>query len=57
MISVNGELAVTAIDQHRQLNGPRSTKITKGVQRRPHGPARVEHVVNQHHRAAIYFDR
>jgi hypothetical protein len=31
MISVDGQLAVTAIDQHRQLNGTRSAKITESV--------------------------
>ena len=57
MIGSDGQLAVTAIHQHRQPNGTRSTKITEGIQRGPHRTSGVEHVVDQHHRAVVYLDR
>jgi hypothetical protein len=57
MISVDGQLAVTAIDQYRKLNGTRPTKITESVQRGPHGTSGVEHVVDQNDRTAVHIDR
>jgi hypothetical protein len=56
MISVDGQLAVTTIDQHRKLNGSRSAKITESVQRSPHRTSGVEHVVDQNDRAAVHIN-
>ena len=57
MISMNGQLAVTAIDQNRQLNGTRATKITESVQRGPRRTSGVEHVIDQNYGAAVHLDR
>ena len=56
MISVDGQLAVTAIDHYRQLNGARSTKVTESVQRSPHRTSGVEHIIDQSDRAAVHID-
>jgi hypothetical protein len=57
MISANRQLPVTAIYQYCQPNGPRPSKITKRIQRRSHGTPRVEHIIDQHHGAALHVNR
>src|SRR5262245_40846545 len=57
MISANRQLPMTPIHQHCQPNGARPSKITKRVQGGPHSTARVEHVIDQHHSAALHVNR
>ena len=57
MISSDGQFAVTAVHQHRQPDGARSTKITEGIQGGPHRTSGVKHVVYQHYRAVVHLDR
>jgi hypothetical protein len=45
------------IHQYGQANYPRSSEVTQGVQRGPHRTSGIEHIIDQHHRAAFYLDR
>src|SRR2546421_1482488 len=47
------QLATAAIDQHRELDGPRPSGIEELVDRRAHRSAGIEHVVDQHDVAAV----
>ena len=42
------QLAVAAVDEHRQLHGPRPPVLGDRVERRPHGAAGEQHVVDEH---------
>src|ERR1700704_1101949 len=40
------QLAMSAIDQHRALGGPRAAKVHQGVHRRARRPAVMDHVID-----------
>jgi hypothetical protein len=44
----NRELAVTAIDENRELDLPRTAEIHQGVQRCADGTSRKQHVVDEY---------
>ena len=49
VIGLDGELAVAAVDQHRQLNGQRTPEIRERVHGGANGASGVQHVIHQHH--------
>src|SRR6185295_5290374 len=51
IISLDGQLAMASIDQHRKLDSSRPSKIDQLIHRRANGPACVQHIVDQHDRA------
>src|SRR5579864_8743547 len=53
----DGKLALAAVDQHRELDLPRSPVIEQFVHRRAHRAPRVEHVVDHHDVPAADFER
>ena len=56
-VGPDGQLAVTAIDQHGQPDGPRATVVEERVDGRPDGPSGEEHVVDQHDGAPAHVER
>ena len=44
---LDGQLAMTAVDQHQQLYAPRTAMVKERVQRRAYGSAGVENIVDQ----------
>src|SRR5262249_9409021 len=48
VVGTYGYLAMAPVDEHRQLDGARAPKHQQGLDRRPRGPAVVDHVVDQH---------
>src|ERR1017187_1757765 len=49
-IRFDGQLAVSAVDEHGQLNAPGPAEIIQRVHGGPDGPAAEQHVINKHHR-------
>src|SRR5688500_14057809 len=47
IVRFDGQLAMTAIDQHHQLNRARPAEVDERVDRRANRPARIEHVVDE----------
>ena len=52
-VGLDGQLAPAAVDQHGELDQARPPVVEQHVHGRAHGAAGVEHVVDQHHRAAV----
>src|SRR5271170_964810 len=48
VIGANRNFALSAIDQHRELNRLRTAEVRDGVERGTHGSPGIQHVVNQH---------
>src|SRR4029077_8935117 len=48
VVGADGQLAVAAVDQDRQLNRPRPTEVHQGIHRSARGPAVVDDVVDEH---------
>ena len=53
VVGADGQLAVAAIDQHRQPDRGRPALVDQRVHRRAHGAAGVEHVVDDDHRRLL----
>ena len=53
VVGPDRQLAVTAVDQHGELDRPRPAEVAERVQGRAHGPAGVEHVVDEDHDLAV----
>ena len=51
IISLDGQLAMASIDQHRKLDTSRPAKIDQLIHRRANGPAGVEYIVHEDDRA------
>src|SRR5581483_4778587 len=47
IVGPDRELAMAAVDQDRELDGPRAAEVVKGVERSADRSARVQHVVDQ----------
>src|SRR5205807_8111164 len=45
--SFDGQLAVSAIDEHEQLHAARASMVEEGIERGANGAARVENVVDE----------
>jgi hypothetical protein len=54
-IGFDGQLAMTAVDQNRELDAPGAPKIVQRVHSRPHSPATEQNIVHQHHRFSGYI--
>src|SRR5450631_501041 len=54
---LDGQFAVSAVDQHQQLYAGRPTVVEQRVQRGPDGAAGVEHVVHQDDVLARHAER
>ena len=52
-VGADRQLAVAAVDQHRELDRARAAEVHERVERRAHGAAGEEHVVDQHHVPAL----
>src|ERR1700682_1556822 len=46
VVGPDGQLAMPAVDEHRQLDGPRPAEVHQGIHRRSGGPAVMDHVVD-----------
>src|ERR1700681_4869461 len=53
VVRTDGQLAMSAVDEDRQLDGLRPAKVHQCVHRRPRCPAVMDHVVNQDDDLAI----
>ena len=53
VVGADRQLALSAIDQHRELNRFGPAEISQRGERGAHRAAGIEHVVNQHHAGAI----
>ena len=53
VVGPDGQLAVAAVGQHRQLHPRRAAVVEQRVDGRAHRAAGVEHVVDQHHRGVV----
>ena len=53
VVGPDRQLAVAAVDQHRQLHPRRAAVVEEHVDRRADGAAGVEHVVDDHDRAVV----
>jgi hypothetical protein len=53
----NRQLAVPAVDHHRELDRARPADVDQGVHRGAHRASGVEHVVHQHHDLALDVHR
>ena len=53
VVGPDRQLAVPAIDHHRQLDPRGPPVVEHRIDRRPYRPARVEHVVHDHDRAVV----
>ena len=53
VVGADGELAVPAVDEHGQLHHARPPLVAQGVERGAHGPAGVQHVVDEHHERVV----
>ena len=51
------QLAVSAIDQHGDLDRARPTEVEQRRERGPDGAARVKNIVDQHHRPVVDRER
>src|SRR5581483_10901871 len=47
VVGPDRQLAVAAVDQHRELDGPRPPELNQRIHRRPRGAAAVDHVVDE----------
>ena len=56
-VGVDRQLAPAAIDQHRERHARRAPEVRELVERRAHGAARVEHVVDDHDALAVEIPR
>ena len=56
-IRFDGQLAVAAVNEHRQLNAPGPAEIIQRVHRGPDGPPAEQHVIHQHHRLPGHIER
>ena len=57
VVGADRQLAVTAIDEHGELNAGGPTELEKRVDRRPDRPARVQDVVDEHHGHSLDRER
>ena len=53
VVGVDGQLAVAAVHEHGQLDARGPAEVDQLVEGGAHGAAGEEHVVHQHHRAAV----
>ncbi len=53
VVGAQRQLAVAAVDEHRQLHGTRPADVAQRVQRRADRATGVEHVVDQDHQRAV----
>ena len=53
---LDGQLAMAAVDQHGQLHAARPAMVEERVQRGADGAAGVEHIVADHHVAALHIE-
>ncbi len=51
VVGLDGQLAMPAVHEHRELNPPRTPEVHERVEGGAHGAPGVEHVVHQHERA------
>ena len=56
-IGLDGEFAMSTVDQHGQLNAPRAAEIVQRVHRRARRPPAIQHIVHQHDRLAGHVER
>src|SRR5260221_10969685 len=48
IVGTDGQLAMSAVDQHRQLDRPRPSEVHERIHRRACGPAAVDDIVDEH---------
>src|SRR5260370_12358222 len=53
VVGTDGQLAMSSVDQHRQLDRPRPSEVHKGIHRRACGPAVVDDIVDEHDHLAV----
>ena len=53
VVGADRQLAVAAVDEHRELDAGRAAEVEERVDRRAHRAPGVEHVVDDHDRAAV----
>jgi hypothetical protein len=54
-IRFDGQLAMSAVNEHRQLDAPGPAEVIQGVHRRPDGAAAKEHIIHQHDRTVTHL--
>jgi len=55
VVGPDGQLPVAAVEEHCQLDRARTAVFEERVERRPHGPAVVDDVVDQNYRQPVDF--
>ena len=53
MVGLDGQFAVTTVDENRQPDGAGAAEILQGVHGSRDGAARVKHIVDEHHRGSV----
>ena len=53
VVGADRKLAVPPVDQDGELDGARASEVVERVKCRPHRPAGVQHVVDEHHGLAV----
>src|SRR6185436_1524174 len=53
LVRLDGQLAVSAVDEHDELNGPRAPEVDQRVQRGANRPPGVEHIVNEQNHPVV----
>src|SRR5258706_6666038 len=53
IVGTDGQLAMSSVDQHRQLDSPRPSEVHERIHRRACGPAVVDDIVDEHDHLAV----
>src|SRR5260370_14016806 len=53
VVGTDGQLAMSSVDQHGQLDRPRPSEVHQRIHRRACGPAVVDDIVDEHDHLAI----
>src|SRR5260370_4026778 len=53
VVGTDGQLAMSSVDQHRQLDRPRPSEVHERIHRRACGPAVVDDIVDEHDHLAV----
>src|SRR5216683_5514387 len=53
IVRTDGQLAMSSVDQHRQLDSPWPSEVHERIHRRACGPAVVDDIVDEHDRLAV----
>src|SRR5713101_7067291 len=53
VVGTDGQLAMSAVDQHRQLDRPRPSEVHERIHRRACGPAVVDDIVDEHDHLSV----